>query len=118
MNSEQQLTLQVRRPNPETAIIQIRGDVTPAAEQKLSDTFEDVSDANAVIFDFSQLDYLNSGGIGLLVTLLVRARRRQQTLAAFGLSSHYRKIFELTQLDEAMHVVEDEAAATQLAKEG
>lgn len=117
MNSEQ-LTLQVRRQNPETAIIEVWGDVTPAAEQKLSDSFENVSDANAVIFDFSQLDYLNSGGIGLLVTLLVRARRRQQKLAAFGLSSHYRKVFQLTQLDEVMHVVDDEAAARQLAKEG
>jgi anti-sigma B factor antagonist len=31
---------------------------------------------------------MNSGGIGLLVTLLVRANRRSQQLLAFGLSDH------------------------------
>ena len=29
----------------------------------------------SIVLDFSQLDYMNSGGIGLLVTLLVRAQR-------------------------------------------
>ena len=31
--------------------------------------------ASAVVLDFSKLEYMNSGGIGLLVTLLVRAQR-------------------------------------------
>ena len=33
---------------------------------------------------------MNSGGIGLLVTLLVRAQRQRQRVLAFGLSDHYR----------------------------
>ena len=31
--------------------------------------------ATAVVLDFTGLEYMNSGGIGLLVTLLVRAQR-------------------------------------------
>jgi anti-sigma B factor antagonist len=54
---------------------------------------------------------MNSGGIGMLVTLLVRTNRQHQQLAAFGLSQHYRQIFELTRLDEAITIFDDEASA-------
>ena len=50
---------------------------------------------------------MNSGGIGLLVTLLVRANRHSQQLLAFGLSDHYAQIFELTRLDEAVGIHDD-----------
>jgi len=61
--------------------------------------------------DFSGLDYMNSGGIGLLVTLLVRANRHGQRLLACGLDDHYRQILELTRLDEAITIYADEAEA-------
>ena len=39
-------------------------------------------DAQAVVLNFTGLEYMNSGGIGLLVTLLVRANRAKQQLLA------------------------------------
>jgi anti-sigma B factor antagonist len=45
------------------------------------------------------------------VTLLVRANRQRQELAAFGLSDHYREIFELTRLDEAITIYDSEESA-------
>ena len=63
------------------------------------------------MLNFTDLSYMNSGGIGLLVTLLVRANRRSQRLMAFGLSDHYRQIFELTRLDEAVGIHDTEQAA-------
>ena len=65
----------------------------------------------AVVLNFSELEYMNSGGIGLLVTLLVRANRAKQKLLAFGLNEHYRQIFELTRLDEAIGIYGSEADA-------
>ena len=58
------------------------------------------------MLNFPALDYMNSGGIGLLVMLLVRAQRQRQKVLAFGLSEHYRQIFELTRLDEAIGIFE------------
>ena len=58
----------------------------------------------AIVLNFTGLDYMNSGGIGLLVTLLVRAQRQRQRVLAYGLSDHYRQIFELTRLDEAVGI--------------
>jgi anti-sigma B factor antagonist len=42
---------------------------------------------------------------------LVRANRHHQQLAAFGLSEHYQQIFELTRLDEAIEIYQDEQSA-------
>ena len=69
-----------------------------------------------IVLDFSGLDYMNSGGIGLLVTLLVRANRQKQKLVATGLNDHYKQIFELTRLDEAIVIHDSEAAALAAAQ--
>jgi len=98
---------------PGAVSIGISGDVTAACEQALMAAHEEATDAGAklVILDFSGMDYMNSGGIGMLVTLLVRGQRRQQKLAAVGLTEHYRQIFELTRLDEAISLHNDAAQA-------
>ena len=95
------------------AILRIGGDVTSASEGDLMDGFTRATDAGArtVILDFSGMEYMNSGGIGLLVTLLVRAQRAGARLLATGLSDHYRQILSLTRLDEAIEIHDDEAAA-------
>src|SRR4051794_41861514 len=61
----------------DTAILRIVGDITSASETDLMAAYglAVANGASAVVLDFSRLDYMNSGGIGLLVTLLVRAQR-------------------------------------------
>ena len=66
---------------------------------------------NKLVLNFDGLEYMNSGGIGMLVTLPVRANRQRQQLAAYGLSAHYREIFELTRLDEAITIYDSEESA-------
>jgi len=70
----------------------------------------------AVVLDFAGMEYMNSGGIGLLVTLLVRAQRSGVRLLATGLSDHYHEILSLTRLDEAIAIHADEAAAVAAAE--
>ena len=107
------LSMEIRRPSPATAVIDITGEITSAAEGQLSEAYEKASAeaTKAVVLNFSGLEYMNSSGIGLLVTMLVRARRAKQTLLAFGLTDHYHEIFKLTRLDEAIaiHATEDAA---------
>jgi anti-sigma B factor antagonist len=95
------------------ATIRIAGDVTSASEPELMAGYTRAIDdgARAIILDFSGLEYMNSGGIGLLVTLLVRAQRGGVRLLASGLSEHYREILALTRLDEAIEIHTDEGAA-------
>jgi anti-sigma B factor antagonist len=107
------LVTSVRKPNPQVSIIDIRGDVTGFAESALMDAFSEASDASTktILLNFNELEYMNSSGIGLLVTLLIRSQRQKQQLMAFGLNDHYQEIFSLTRLDEAIGIYESENEA-------
>ncbi|HEY7781922.1 MAG TPA: STAS domain-containing protein [Ktedonobacterales bacterium] len=107
------LRMSVRRVSPTCGIIDIQGDLTAAAEAILMDAYAQVSGpgVRAIILNFSGLQYMNSSGIGLLVTLLIRINRQKQRMLAFGLSDHYQHIFELTRLNEAIGIYATESAA-------
>jgi anti-sigma B factor antagonist len=107
------VSMTVNHPVAGTAVIEIKGDVTAACEPVLMSAYEQACAPGArfIVLDFSGLTYMNSGGIGMLVTLLVRANRQQQKLAAVGLTDHYTQIFELTRLDEAIALHADAATA-------
>jgi anti-sigma B factor antagonist len=111
--AEAATTFEVREVSDGARVIEIKGDITSASEDVLMDAYNRAGESGvrAIVLSFAELDYMNSGGIGLLVTLLVRAQRQRQRVLAFGLSDHYRQIFELTRLDEAVgiHDSEDEA---------
>ncbi len=109
------LSTDVRQVANTVAVIDLRGDVTGASENELMDAYTRAAASNPqiIILNFSELAYMNSSGIGLLVTLLIRVQRLQQRLLAYGLNEHYRQIFALTRLDEAIGVYgsEEEALA-------
>jgi anti-sigma B factor antagonist len=114
---ETTLSLDVREAGGGAWIVDVRGEITAASEEALMDAYTRAGgeDVSAIILNFSELEYMNSGGIGLLVTLLVRANRAKQRLLAFGLNEHYRQIFELTRLDEAIGIHTSEADAVAAA---
>jgi anti-sigma B factor antagonist len=111
-------SIEVHQLSPSVSTIAIQGDITSATEMALMDAYTaaTTSESRTIVLDFSELDYMNSGGIGLLVTLLVRVQRQGQRLLAFGLSEHYRQILTLTRLDEAIGIYETQAAALERAE--
>jgi anti-sigma B factor antagonist len=106
-------TITVRKPTATASIIDIKGEINGAAESKLTDAYTQATDGNVrlIVLNFKGVDYMNSSGIGLLVTLLIRANRQKQQLVAVGLTEHYRNIFELTRLNEAIRMYATEAEA-------
>ncbi|HVL53432.1 MAG TPA: STAS domain-containing protein [Actinomycetota bacterium] len=109
--------LDVRHVDSTTSIVDITGEITANSEGPLMDAYQRATGdhTRSVILNFSDLEYMNSGGIGLLVTLLVRANRQKQRLMAFGLTDHYKQIFELTRLDEAVGIFDTEQDAVAAA---
>jgi anti-sigma B factor antagonist len=81
------------------------------------DAYGQASDGrvNAIVLNFERLEYMNSSGIGLLVTLLIRVNRENQRLLTYGLSEHYRNIFQITRLDDAIGIYDSEQEAVQAA---
>jgi len=107
------VTMTVRKINDSAAGIDIQGEINAFAEDALMDAYTQAvsGGARVIVLDFSGLEYMNSSGIGLLVTLLIRANRQKQRLLAVGLSDHYKQIFELTRLNEAILIYDTEASA-------
>lgn len=112
---ESNVQMTVRHATPTASIIDIQGNVTAAAEGDLMAAYTEASTppTHTIILNFSGLTYMNSSGIGLLVTLLIRVSRKQQRIQACGLSEHYQRIFEVTRLNEAIGIFASESAALQ-----
>lgn len=106
----------VRR-QPRAAIIDLQGEINAGAEERLNKAYEqaDQGDPEVILLNFSQVTYMNSTGIALIVGMLARARKTKRRMLACGLSDHYRDIFEITRLSDFMNVFNDEAAALSIA---
>jgi anti-sigma B factor antagonist len=110
---EAKSTMTVRRVSASVSIIDIQGDVNAFSEAPLLAAYMQASTptTRTILMNFSGIDYLNSSGIGLLVTLLIRIKQQKQRMIAYGLSTHYRHIFELTRLSEAITIFPSEMEA-------
>jgi anti-sigma B factor antagonist len=112
-----QVKMNVRKAGEKAAIIDIEGELTAFAEGVLMDAYNQASaeGRRVIILNFEGLEYMNSSGIGLLVTLLIRINRERQKLLTYGLSEHYRNIFQITRLDDAISIYDKEEEAIQAA---
>jgi len=104
--------LGVRRRGPVT-VIDVRGDVNASAERRLDDAWDQAvrGDPEAVVLNFEDAGYINSTGIALVVQLLTRARALGIAVRAYGLTPHYREIFEITRLADYVLIESDEDSA-------
>ena len=96
------------------AVVDIVGDVNAGAEQSFDDAWTAAVDGDrpeAVILNFEQAGYINSTGIALIVGLLARGRTHGIPVRAFGLTQHYREIFEITRLADYLAITSDEQSA-------
>jgi len=94
-------------------IIDLAGTIDSGAEPALDAAYArcDEQQAGTVALDFDDVEYINSTGIALLVSLLARARRDGRPVWAWGLTDHYREIFEITRLADFLEVFADEQSA-------
>lgn len=96
-----------------TALIDLSGDINATAEGTLNSAYAEASAAGdgPIVLNFSDVSYINSTGIALIVGILASARKAGRTIVAYGLSDHYREIFEITRLADFMKLYPDEQSA-------
>ena len=95
------------------AVIDLAGDVNRAAEETLEAAWGQAvaEQPGAVVLNFEGAGYINSTGIAVIVGLLARARAAGIEVRAYGLTPHYREIFEITRLADFMAINPDEDSA-------
>jgi anti-anti-sigma factor len=99
------------------AVVVLSGEVDGSAAAVLGTAYDEAISDNppAVILDFSDVDYINSTGIALIVSVLAKARAAGRQVVASGLSEHYRRIFDITRLSDFIQLFADiDSAATGL----
>jgi anti-sigma B factor antagonist len=98
--------------DPVEARIVLHGDVNADADGALPDAYAAAiaNGATTVLLDFSNVGFMNSTGIALVVELLADAIQHGRSLVATGLSPHYREIFEITRLADHITVVGEPTA--------
>lgn len=103
----------MRQHRPQVAIIELHGEINAFAEETLNAAYAEaeLQEPQTILLNFADVDYINSTGIALIVSLLARARKSHRRLLASGLSQHYVEIFNITRLADFMSVFPDEASA-------
>lgn len=109
---EDELTVSVRQRDG-IVIVDLMGDVTTFAEEKINNAYREVTSqgASQVVLNFRQNDYINSAGIAILIGIVTEVNRNNQKLAFSGLSQHFQKIFRMVGLAQYAEIyqTEDEA---------
>ena len=101
------------RQEPGVAVMDLTGEINGFAQEALDDSYSEAesSDPGAILLNFEDVDYINSTGIALIVSLLARARASKRRLLACNLSEHYVEIFNITRLSDFISVLPDEESA-------
>lgn len=112
-----QVAMDVRKVSDRVSVVDVRGELTAFAEGVLMEAYKGASagGTRVIVLNFGGLQYMNSSGIGLLVTLLIRVNREKRRLLTCGLSEHYRDIFRITRLDDAIATHDSEEEAVRAA---
>ena len=97
----------------DVAVIDLTGDVNASAGAAFDAAWEQATEERpgAVVLNFAGAGYINSTGIALIVGLLAKARAQGIEVRAYGLTPHYREIFEITRLADFLAISTDEDSA-------
>lgn len=88
------------------AILEIDGQLIVGNRQELKSLVQDGLDRGErkFLIDCSRTGYIDSSGLGALVTLSKKVREANGDLRIAGLNEDLRALFELTKLDTLFHI--------------
>lgn len=109
------LTMHSRTPNETTCILAIEGEIDVYTSPQLKQDITQLAEKGVkhLIINLSQVEYLDSTGLGVLIGGLKRLRENDGNMALVGPGMRILRIFEITGLDKIFDIfaTEEEAAA-------
>ncbi|MBD3169665.1 MAG: anti-sigma factor antagonist [candidate division Zixibacteria bacterium] len=99
--------------NGDVAVLKLDGRLDLESSTVLkSATNELIQDKfNKMIFDLQSVDFINSSGLGALVSILKNVRSNQGNLKLSGLAPYVKEVFDITQLSNIFEIYQDEQQA-------
>lgn len=97
----------------DATLIEVEGQLIVGNRQELKQLLLDELEGGARIFvvDFAQTGYIDSSGLGVLVSLSKKIREQGGELRLSSLSEDLRTLFELTKLDTLFQIADTKEAA-------
>lgn len=102
-----------RRSEGDITILNLRGHLDLTSSSALKEASMEVlnSEARKMILNMDKVDYINSSGLGALVSILKEVRNSQGAMRLTNLAPIVREIFDLTQLTDLFEIYQDEKQA-------
>lgn len=99
--------------NGDVAIINLRGrlDLTSANQLKEASREFFLKDNCKLVLNMDKVDFINSSGLGALVSILKEIRNHKGELKISNLADYVKEIFDITQLSSIFDICEDETHA-------
>ena len=90
------------------AVVQVEGQLVVGNRQELKDLVQAALDRGdrRLLIDFSRTGYIDSSGLGALVSISKKIREAGGELRLSGLNEDLRSLFELTKLDTLFAIAE------------
>jgi anti-sigma B factor antagonist len=97
----------------DVTIIDVEGQLIVGNRQELKQRVLEELDGGArkFLIDFSNTGYIDSSGLGVLVSLSKKIREQGGELRLANLNEDLRTLFELTKLDTLFHIASDRQEA-------
>ncbi len=94
------------RQETDRAVLLMEGDINAQASEQLTQAYVEATRGHThpVELNFTHVEYINSTGIAVIVSLLAKARVERRLLSAVGLNEHYREIFKITRLSDFIQI--------------
>jgi anti-anti-sigma factor len=91
----------------ERTLIALSGELDASTSSYLYAKLADVEVTNArhVVLDMAKLSFMDSSGLGVIITEHTRLKRSGGTLTIYSPSSSVRRLFEITGLTEELDIV-------------
>ena len=90
----EQLTTPAGHP---VTVLRYEGDIASTSKDAVLGVYQALpkDQTKLILLDFTDVDYINSSGIALVIQLLIEASNAGQKVYAFGLSPHFTKVFTM-----------------------
>jgi anti-sigma B factor antagonist len=96
--------------NKDYSLIKLKGDLIEKslAEPLIEELEKQLQSGNLkYVLDFSELNYLNSNGLGVLIKILTKIRNKGGELACFALNEKIKKLLLITKLNQLFIINEN-----------
>jgi anti-anti-sigma factor len=92
--------------------LRFSGDITSTSKKTVLGTYHQLRPpVTRIVLDLSNVEYINSSGIALIIQVLMQARSSGRSVQTFGLSDHFRKVFTMVGITKYTELHADESSA-------